>query len=457
MRLWEAGESTEHHVAPSSASVKSNGIPTVKVISSKKKRSKPRKIQKKKSSKTSGAGNVSGSTGLTTGGGSSLGRGSSSLSRSVGGAQSNHWGRATDVYGDADYMNGALDKNDPNYDSQEDDSHYYDVRQTGSGAYQTYQTHGYGMEESGSPPRNNYQTARRASSTSSSTAKTILSLPEYKVTVIQFLSEYFVSGDRLEVERCMRETWIPDFHFEMVKRTITMAMDRNARGCEAASLLLSFLHGRSILTTDEVGKGIERLFEVIDDLTVDVPNASRLLSQFVARAVVDELLPPIFLTDPTVVNLGGAVIHDAVTLLSVKHGQVRVEKVWGPGASEFSDDLKRVIKLILAEFLDTKDVHEAALSIRLLEAPRYNHELVKRALVMGVDCTADDQILISVLFNHLVQVGLMTIDQLLIGFHRTYNELNDLILDCPNAPYVLNEFVTRAKESRIMARSSTFV
>ena len=61
----------------------------------------------------------------------------------------------------------------------------------------------------------------------------------------------------------MRDTWMPDFHFEMVKRTITMAMDRNARGCEAASLLLSFLYGRRMITTDEFGKGIERLFEVI--------------------------------------------------------------------------------------------------------------------------------------------------------------------------------------------------
>ena len=151
-------------------------------------------------------------------------------------------------------------------------------------------------------------------------------MTDYKINVKQFLSEYFISGDRLEVEKCMRETWMPDFHFEMVKRTITMAMDRNARGCEAASLLLSFLHGRNILTTNEVGKGIERLLEVIDDYSIDVPNASRILSQFVARLVVDELLPPVFLTDPTVVSLGGTIINDSVTLLSVKHGQARVEK-----------------------------------------------------------------------------------------------------------------------------------
>ena len=189
---------------------------------------------------------------------------------------------------------------------------------------------------------------------------------------------------------------------------------------------------------------------VIDDLKVDVPNASRILSQFVARAVVDEILPPVFLTDPTVISLGGQVIQEAVTLLSVKHGQARVEKVWGPGASEFADDLKRVIKLILAEYLDTRDVEEAALSIRLLEAPRYNHELVKRALVIGVDRNEDDQVSLSELFNHLVKFGLMTMDQVLIGFQRLYSELNDLTLDSPDAPNVFHGFVTRAKESRIL-------
>jgi hypothetical protein len=88
-----------------------------------------------------------------------------------------------------------------------------------------------------------------------------------------------------------------------------------------------------------------------DDLKVDVPNASRILSQFVARAVVDEILPPVFLTDPTVVSLGGQVIQDAVTFLSVKHGQARVEKVWGPGASEFADDLKRTFLLLFVGWL----------------------------------------------------------------------------------------------------------
>ena len=106
--------------------------------------------------------------------------------------------------------------------------------------------------------------------------------------------------------------------------------------------------------------------------------------------------------------------------------------------------------MIVLEYLDTRDVEEAALSVRLLEAPRYNHELVKRALVMAVDCSNDDQICISELFNHLVSVGLVTQDQLLIGFQRLYSELKDLTLDSPNAPNAFHGFVLRAQESSIL-------
>jgi len=400
MQLWEAGEP---YVAEPKVKVTKAVPAAVKVAaasSSKTKKSKPKKIGKGRPR----AGSNSSSNNSPPRGGS---LGGSGRNGAVG-----HWGRQMDVYGDHDYTT-ALDKNDPNYDSTEEMDVYGDKNgfylRSDSGDYPqeagAAAAASTGNKEHHSPPRNGYKTIRQTSGSSSLLGSSSsgggggggggsgarageeqhsppLSLPEYKIVVIQFLNEYFVSGDRLEVESCMRDTWMPDFHFEMVKRTITMAMDRNARGCEAASILLAFLHGRGILTTDEVGKGIERLFEIIDDLMIDVPNAPRVLSQFVARAVVDELLPPVFLTDPTVISLGGVIVSEAVTLLSVKHGQARVEKVWGPGASEFADDLKRVIKLILAEYLDTRDVEEAALSVRLLEAPRYHHELVKRALVM---------------------------------------------------------------------------
>ena len=390
----------------------------------------------------------------------------------MGSGQGVRWGRVTDLYDSSDYgFGGALDKGDPNYDSEDERSGGYVM--IGSDLSSEADVYGasYNTQKGGghSPPRAEYKiprptgrgtgTGTRAkvdsslSSTSAiattavSTANIdVPSLPQYKKRIIAVLQEYFVSGDYHEVERCLREMWVPEFHYEFVKRTITMAMDRNARGCEAASYLISFLFGRRMLITDEIGKGFERLFEVIDDLKVDVPNAERVLAQFVARAVVDEVLPPVFLTDPTVVSLGGPIVQQAVNMLSVKHGQARVNNVWGPGASQFAEDLKRVIKLILAEFLDTHDCAEAALSIRLLEAPRYHHEIVKRAIVLAVDRGEADQVQVSTLFAYLHKIGLISTDQLVTGFLRVNESLTDLALDAPGAPKAFLGFVERAQE-----------
>ena len=36
------------------------------------------------------------------------------------------------------------------------------------------------------------------------------------------------------------------------------------------------------------------LVTTVDDLSLDVPNASELLANFLSRAIVDEILPPCF-------------------------------------------------------------------------------------------------------------------------------------------------------------------
>ena len=43
-------------------------------------------------------------------------------------------------------------------------------------------------------------------------------------------------------------------------------------------------------------KGFQILIAALDDLCLDVPEASDLLALFTARAIVDDILPPSFLT-----------------------------------------------------------------------------------------------------------------------------------------------------------------
>ena len=49
------------------------------------------------------------------------------------------------------------------------------------------------------------------------------------------------------------------------------------------------------MNPEQLHRGFERLLESVDDLALDVPSAAEDLAMFVARATVDDILPPAFL------------------------------------------------------------------------------------------------------------------------------------------------------------------
>lgn len=62
-----------------------------------------------------------------------------------------------------------------------------------------------------------------------------------------------------------------DFHYEVVKRGITMAMDKHDKEREMVSRLLSelYLHG---LTPSQIHMGFRRVLLLADDLQIDIPT-----------------------------------------------------------------------------------------------------------------------------------------------------------------------------------------
>jgi hypothetical protein len=59
------------------------------------------------------------------------------------------------------------------------------------------------------------------------------------------------------------------------------------------------------------------LFEQCEDLKLDCPNADKLIASFLARAIMDEVLPPSFITErmDSGIPVGAGVIQQAVVLL----------------------------------------------------------------------------------------------------------------------------------------------
>lgn len=231
-----------------------------------------------------------------------------------------------------------------------------------------------------------------------------------------------------------------------------MSMDRNDKERELVSKLFSalFEYDRGILSTNQIGKGFERLFEVVDDLENDVPKARTILSQFLARAVVDELLPPSFLSDPLVEGMGGEIVENAIRMLSTYHGTARVEKIWGPGDGRSVPDLKKAVDLLLQEYLTSGDVDEAIRCVKELNTPHFHYEVVKRSIVNAIDKDGIKRKAMADLLKALHTAEVLTDMQMQKGFDRLQEILPDLSLDTPNARTIVEEFTIQAVSDGIL-------
>lgn len=193
-----------------------------------------------------------------------------------------------------------LDRNDPNYDSDEDRKGDYVFGSYDEGAAFFGKT----------PPRLSYL------ADGTRVMGPVMTLSEYKrrmdpalqyVSSPVFLSfaarrspppprrEYFDSEDANEFLRVVEELQCPEYAFELPKRAIALALDRRGRECELVSRLLSASYPKP-LSSDMLGKGFARVFESLGELSLDVPKAPLLVATFLARAVVDDILPPAYVS-----------------------------------------------------------------------------------------------------------------------------------------------------------------
>ncbi|KAJ0400018.1 hypothetical protein P43SY_004668 [Pythium insidiosum] len=274
--------------------------------------------------------------------------------------------------------------------------------------------------------------------------------PEIKKRIIEILDEYLTSGDAEEVKSSLIEMDAEPFKYEVVKRAITMSMDKNDKEREMVSRLLSELYLNG-LTPSQIATGFRRVLLHADDLQIDIPNAKNMLAIFAARAIVDELLPPKFLEDPFINRFAPDVAAEAIKKLSIKHATARMEKGWGPGDGRPVEELKVAIDHLTKEYLLSRDLEEAARCVRELNVPHFHHEVVKRgitnALEEGGELHADAM---SSLLAYLVAQEIVSGEQLRKGVEKFKLVLDDVVLDIPNAGALFQGIVARAKSDGIL-------
>lgn len=122
------------------------------------------------------------------------------------------------------------------------------------------------------------------------------------------------------------------------------------------------------------------LLNNLPDLILDTPDAAHLVGNFIARAVADDCMPPIYVTKPDIDpsnEHAAAALKRADGLLSMKQGWVLLDNVWGMGGPlrpvKF---ITKQMTTLLQEYLSSRDLKEAQRCLLELEVPHFYHELV---------------------------------------------------------------------------------
>ncbi|KAK3706242.1 hypothetical protein QZH41_008629 [Actinostola sp. cb2023] len=106
------------------------------------------------------------------------------------------------------------------------------------------------------------------------------------------LKEYLESEDVEEACRCVEELEVPHFYHELVYEAIYMAMDRGTeRTMELVKNLIKSFSSINIVTPDQIKNGFHRVFDSMDDITLDIPRAHVFLEKFVMECAKDGIIP----------------------------------------------------------------------------------------------------------------------------------------------------------------------
>mmetsp|Transcript_22551 Transcript_22551/g.31394 ORF Transcript_22551/g.31394 Transcript_22551/m.31394 type:complete len:417 (+) Transcript_22551:223-1473(+) len=279
---------------------------------------------------------------------------------------------------------------------------------------------------------------------------------EFKERVSAIVLEYFDNADVQEACDSIEDLHCPLYQHFVVKKVVTMAMDRQQRECEMAARLLSVIFP-NVVCPDEMTKGFIQLLNCAEDLALDVPEAGTILGIFISRAVVDDILPPAFVNRALGLvsedrSVATAALQYCKVQLGARHAAERVLRLWGDSVGLTVDDAKQKIALLLAEYSSSRDAVEAQQCLHALQLPFFHHEVVKKALTSAIENPDQKQAFISLL-SELGKTGEVSQTQMTMGFTRMLEAVEDLSLDVPDATTRLNELIEEAKSHSILDAS----
>ncbi|KAL5973817.1 MA3 DOMAIN-CONTAINING TRANSLATION REGULATORY FACTOR 2 [Asimina triloba] len=282
-------------------------------------------------------------------------------------------------------------------------------------------------------------------------------LEQYKKKATEIVEEYFATDDVAHTGNELRDLGCPEYLYYFVKKLVSMAMDRHDKEKEMAAVLLSTLYDE-LIDPPQVYRGYSILLESADDLAVDIPDVVDVLALFIARAVVDDILPPAFLMKQMNAlpeeSKGVEVIRRAEKcyLSAPLHAEI-IECRWGGSKNRTVEDVKAKIRTLLVEYLVSGDKAEACRCIKHLKVPFFHHEIVKQALIMAMERRAAEAPMLDLL-KEAAEMCVINSSQLKKGFSRVIDIIDDLSLDILRAKALLQSLISKAASEGWLCASS---
>ncbi|KAM0949099.1 putative programmed cell death protein [Dioscorea sansibarensis] len=288
-------------------------------------------------------------------------------------------------------------------------------------------------------------------------AKTLSDIDKFKKKATIIIEEYFTTDDIMSAANELKDLRQPSYHYYFVKKLVSMAMDRHDKEREMAAVLLSTIYVE-VIEPSHIYLGFSKLVESSDDLYVDIPDAVDILALFIARAVVDDILPPAFLTKQLNSlpegSKGIEVIKRAEKgyLSAPLHSEVILRR-WGESKNLTVEDVKIKINNLLVEYVSSGDKVEACRCIKDLKVPFFHHDIIKRALILAMEKRAAEGRILDLL-RVAADEGIINSSQISKGFNRLIDTIDDLILDIPSARDLLQSLISKAASEGWLSVSS---
>ena len=287
-------------------------------------------------------------------------------------------------------------------------------------------------------------------------------LHSYKVACQEFFSkdnDFFhcaTGRDAADLSEVFltQEATNPLFRHEFIRILICMAISKPRRTKDIAAHTLTLLMEKDLITTLDLEVAFARLIGRVEDLRLDDPDASLVISKFLAKAIVDDVVHPGIVWDYYRLHLGGRegmdvlttvrrwLVDERVTPLGLEERQKpllieRFGKIFEDGydpavmpAAQFRGQLRDRI----FAYYDDGELDETADHIISLDlSTEQRAELVRRVLAFSQERTEKEERLSLALLCGLVRSETLSNKDVSAGVLQLKDMMSEIILDCPRA------------------------